>query len=67
MGAVPAVRASLASLAKRVTSAISPCSLAAVRDAAAAFGEQPRRERGDERAEFGVQLVDGASELANAA
>ena len=67
IGAEPAVRASLASVAKRLTPAISPSSLAAVSDAAAAFGEQSRRERGDERGEFGFEVVDGAGELADAA
>ena len=36
-------------------------------DAAAAFGEQPRRERGDQGSEFGVEVVDGPGELADAA
>ena len=58
IGAEPAVRASLASVAKRSTPAISPISLAAVSDAAAALGEQPRRERGDERGELALERVD---------
>jgi hypothetical protein len=36
-------------------------------DAAAAFGQQSRRERGDERGELGFEVVDGAGEFADAA
>jgi hypothetical protein len=72
----------LASLVKRVTSAISPrpCArscggkregrwsdeLGGGQHTAAWFGEQ-RCAGGNERAELGVQLVDGAGELADAA
>jgi hypothetical protein len=36
-------------------------------EAAAAFGQQSGRERGDERGELGLEVVDGAGELADAA
>ena len=35
--------------------------------AAAAFGEQPRREGGGERRELALEVVDGARQLADAA
>src|SRR4051794_21852315 len=36
-------------------------------NAAAAFGEQPRRKRGDECGEFGLEVIDAAGEFADAA
>src|SRR3954454_21071729 len=73
-GAVPAARASLAALVRRGAAGVSPArvgdladELGRGQDAAAGFGEQLGRELGDERFEFGLQLVDGAGEFADAA
>ena len=52
IGADPAMRASFASVGKRLMPAISPTSLAAIEDAAAALGEQPGRGLRDERREL---------------
>jgi hypothetical protein len=65
MGADPAMRPSLASVAKRSTPAISPMSLAAM-STPQPGSARSWRDLGDEDAEFALQGVDGASEFADA-
>ena len=67
IGATPAARASLASLANRPAPAISPTSLAAVKRPEAGLGEQLRRDLGDELGDLGLERLDRLGELADAA
>ena len=67
IGAMPAARASLASLEKRWAPAISPISLAGGQRPEAGLGEQLRRDLGDELGDLGLERVDGRRELAQAA
>ena len=64
IGATPAARASLASLAKRWAPAISPMSLAAVSGPKPGLGEQLRRGLGDELCDLGLERVGGDGEFA---
>ena len=61
------MRASLASLAKRVTPAISPSSLAAVRTPQPRSASSLGASAATSVREFGLEVVDGAGELADAA
>ena len=66
IGATPAARASLASLANLLAPAISPTSLAAVSGGSRA-GEQMRRELGDKLGDLGLERLDRLRKLADAA
>src|SRR3954470_15295613 len=67
IGATPAARASLASVANRCAPATSPTSLAAGQRPEAGLGEQLRRDLGDELSDLGFECFDRLRELANAA
>ena len=67
IGARPAARASLASVAKRSAPAISPTSLAAVSGPNPGSAEQLRRDPGDELGDLGLERFDRLGQLAQAA
>ena len=67
IGARPAARASLASVAKRAAPAISPTSFAAVSGPNPGSIEQLRRDLADELGDLGFQRVDRLGQLAQTA
>jgi hypothetical protein len=64
IGATPAARASLASLANLAAPAISPTSLAAVSGPKAGLAKQLRL--GDQAGDLGLERLDGLRTLADA-
>src|SRR3954453_10767768 len=67
MGATPAARASLASVANRPAPAISPTRLGRGQRPDARLAEQLRRELRDELGDLGLECLQRGAELADAA